>query len=307
MSTVFLYFFTKFSKFLLIFLVLSFIIYRKGGVYIMDKLTADIKRKIEENYKSTREFSQSIDVPYTTIKTALTKGFGGTAVDTVLKICSTLKLDISNYTDIEKQYSVILSEDDADFLRRYHLITPQSQRIIRASLDAAYLEYEEIQIEKQKKSTKKETEEEYKEPARRSLPDGVVLLSDYREEDKCDDNMVSMPIYDLGASAGTGVLLDSNYYEVAAMPDTPMTRKANFAIWVNGHSMEPKFKDGDLVLVRTQPTVDVGEIGIFIVNGNGFIKKQGEDRLISLNPDYDDVEISEWDEVYCKGKVLGKL
>ena len=60
-------------------------------------------------------------------------------------------------------------------------------------------------------------------------------------------------------------------------------------------------------MVRTQPTVDVGEIGIFIVNGNGFIKKQGEDRLISLNPDYDDVEISEWDEVYCKGKVLGKL
>ena len=176
MSTVFLYFFAKFSKFLLIFLVLSFIIYRKGGVYIMDKLTADIKRKIEENYKSTREFSQSIDVPYTTIKTALTKGFGGTAVNTVLKICSTLKLDISNYTDIEKQYSVILSEDDADFLRRYHLITPQSQRIIRASLDAAYLEYEEIQIEKQKKSKKKETEEEYKEPARRFLPDGVVLL-----------------------------------------------------------------------------------------------------------------------------------
>ena len=71
--------------------------------------------------------------------------------------------------------------------------------------------------------------------------------------------------------------------------------------------MEPKFNDGDLVLVRTQPAIDIGEIGIFIVNGDSFIKKQGEDRLISLNPDYDDIIINEWDEVYCKGKVLDKL
>lgn len=205
----------------------------------------------------------------------------------------------------DTNFNITLAEQK--ILNQYRYIDNHGKIAITAILKVEVDRCRTIEQEKQKKSKKKEAEEEYKEPARRFLPDGVVLLSDYREEDKCDDNMVSMPIYDLGASAGTGVLLDSNYYEVAAMPDTPMTRKANFAIWVNGHSMEPKFNDGDLVLVRTQPTVDVGEIGIFIVNGNGFIKKQGEDRLISLNPDYDDVEISEWDEVYCKGKVLGKL
>lgn len=198
---------------------------------------------------------------------------------------------------------------EQNILNQYRYIDNHGKTAVNAILKVEVDRCKTIEQEKQQKAKKRATEETaeiYEEPARRSLPDGVVLLSDYREENKCDD-MVSMPIYDLGASAGTGVLLDSNYYEVATMPDTPMTRKANFAVWVNGHSMEPKFNDGDLVLVRTQPAVDVGEIGIFIVNGDGFIKKQGEDRLISLNPDYDDVEINEWDKVYCKGKVLGKL
>ncbi len=238
----------------------------------------------------------------------------------------TKKLDILKARDISKVLGCSLdfllddsftenTNDDLyfsvrekEFIKKYRFLDEHGKTIINIILDTEFDRCEEIEKQKKdKKKETKETEEEYKEPTRRFLPDEVVLLSDYREEDKCDDNMVSMPIYDLGASAGTGVLLDSHYYEVAAMPDTPMTRKANFAIWVNGHSMEPKFNDGDLVLVRTQPAVDVGEIGIFIVNGNGFIKKQGEDKLISLNPDYDDVEISEWDEVYCKGKVLGKL
>ena len=238
----------------------------------------------------------------------------------------TKKLDILKARDISKVLGCSLdfllddsftenTNDDLyfsvrekEFIKKYRFLDEHGKTIINIILDTEFDRCEEIEKQKKdKKKETKETEEEYKEPTRRFLPDEVVLLSDYREEDKCDDNMVSMPIYDLGASAGTGVLLDSHYYEVAAMPDTPMTRKANFAVWVNGHSMEPEFNDGDLVLVRTQPAVDIGEIGIFIVNGDGFIKKQGEDKLISLNPDYDDVEISEWDEVYCKGKVLGKL
>lgn len=49
----------------------------------------------------------------------------------------------------------------------------------------------------------------------------------------------------------------------------------------------------------------MGEIGIFIINGEGFIKKYGGDRLISLNDDYEDIMLSENNfNKYC-GKVLG--
>ena len=53
--------------------------------------------------------------------------------------------------------------------------------------------------------------------------------------------------------------------------------------------------------------VDVGEVGLFIVDGKGFIKKQGPDRLISLNPESKDIWPGEYSDVRCVGKVLGVL
>ena len=76
---------------------------------------------------------------------------------------------------------------------------------------------------------------------------------------------------------------------------------------VSGNSMEPVYHDGDMVLIASQPTVEVGKIGIFIVNDEGYIKKFGGDKLISLNPDYDDIILNEDDSFYCKGKVIGVL
>ena len=138
----------------------------------------------------------------------------------------------------------------------------------------------------------------------RRYPPNVYPLEDVRLEEY-DEDMVTLPIYDAGASAGTGVFLDSDAYEMVAMPDDHMARRANYGVWVDGNSMEPRYHNGDLVLVRTQPSIDIGDIGIFILNGEGYIKKLGKDRLISLNPAYPDIEFGENDTIYCKGKVLG--
>ncbi len=110
----------------------------------------------------------------------------------------------------------------------------------------------------------------------------------------------------LPASAGEGVQLDEGYTEPMQIKHTPIAERANYAVRVSGDSMETEYYDGDIVLVETCPNVAVGEIGIFIVNDQGYIKQRGEDRLISLNPEYDDVFIQEGDVVYCRGRVLGK-
>ena len=154
--------------------------------------------------------------------------------------------------------------------------------------------------------TSKKTETQkaaYQAAYMHKLPNNVVMLEDYDEE---PENMITLPLYDTGASAGTGVFLDSTDYEMIAIEDDYTTRRANFAVWVSGNSMEPRFSDGDLVLVRTQPTIDIGDIGIFILNGEGYIKKLGESKLVSLNPAYDDIEFDDDDEIFCKGKVLRK-
>ena len=47
-----------------------------------------------------------------------------------------------------------------------------------------------------------------------------------------------------------------------------------FALQVQGASMEPKLYDGDVVIVRRQPTVESGETAIILVNGNDATVKQ---------------------------------
>jgi len=54
--------------------------------------TRYIESLIKERYSSVKEFSNQIDVPYTTIRSAFQKGIEGTAISTVLKICKELNL-----------------------------------------------------------------------------------------------------------------------------------------------------------------------------------------------------------------------
>ena len=111
-------------------------------------------------------------------------------------------------------------------------------------------------------------------------------------------------------SAGTGFdLPEGDNWEMIDIPDTPEARKADFAITIKGNSMEPVYFDGDIVLVKQQPAIELGEIGIFNIENNGYIKKFGGDRLISLNDAYDDIILSEYDEDcnHCLGKVIGRV
>ena len=129
--------------------------------------------------------------------------------------------------------------------------------------------------------------------------------NDEPEDDEKDEEFY-IDLCSLPASAGTGVQLDEGYTEPMQIKHTYIAERANYAVRVSGDSMETEYSDGDIVLVETCPDVAVGEIGIFIVNDQGYIKQRGEDRLISLNPEYDDVFIQEGDVVSCRGRVLGK-
>lgn len=46
---------------------------------------------------------------------------------------------------------------------------------------------------------------------------------------------------------------------------------------------------------------------ISLMCGNAHIKEYGETELISRNPDADNIWISEYDNIVCMGKVVGKL
>lgn len=114
-------------------------------------------------------------------------------------------------------------------------------------------------------------------------------------------------LYNLPVSAGTGVYLDDTEADTITVTDTERTRTADFALRISGDSMEPRFHDGDVVLVEDTDSVEVGELGIFVLDGNGYFKKYGGDRLISLNPDYADILLRGYTEMVCCGRVVGRL
>ncbi len=114
-------------------------------------------------------------------------------------------------------------------------------------------------------------------------------------------------IYMLPASAGTGQFLDGEDYEEIDAPDnTPET--ADFGIRVKGNSMEPRYHDGQIAWIKKCDVLENGDIGIFCLNGEAFIKKfasyPGGAALVSLNPAYSPIELNESDSFTILGKVL---
>ena len=114
-------------------------------------------------------------------------------------------------------------------------------------------------------------------------------------------------LYDLPVSAGPGVYLDDTTADEITIPDSEKTAMADFALRISGNSMEPRYHDGDVLLVQDTDSVEVGELGVFILDGNGYFKKYGGDCLISLNPEYGNIMLKEYAETVCCGRVVGKL
>ena len=117
----------------------------------------------------------------------------------------------------------------------------------------------------------------------------------------------NLPLYGLSVSAGTGVFLDDTVAEEISIPDNARTEGADFAVRISGNSMEPKFRDGDVLLVQDCDGVEIGELGIFVLDGAGYFKKYAGDRLVSLNPEFGDIPLRDFSEVSCCGRVIGKL
>lgn len=126
------------------------------------------------------------------------------------------------------------------------------------------------------------------------------------DEDEDEEEYFEIPLAELPASAGTGIYLDSDRCETIKVAANEKTRQTDFAVKVSGDSMEPRYYSGDIVLVRDEP-VKVGEIGIFVYEGEGYIKELGDDCLISLNPKYPNIQIENPDSLFCQGRVISVL
>ncbi|MDO5344410.1 MAG: S24 family peptidase [Lachnospiraceae bacterium] len=114
--------------------------------------------------------------------------------------------------------------------------------------------------------------------------------------------------YFRSASAGGGVfILGNEATSKITVSESDWDDRVDYVIRVSGHSMEPDYNDGDMVMVSQRLEMQHGDVGIFVINGKAYIKEYGEKELISRNPESDNIKISEYDNIVCMGKVIGKL
>ena len=117
--------------------------------------------------------------------------------------------------------------------------------------------------------------------------------------------LLKLDFYNFPASAGTGSFLENSKPEHIFVKECEAAEDADYIIPISGDSMEPTFHDGDKVFVEKCDSVSIGEIGIFVINGDAYIKELGESGLISHNSAYKMIKFGTMDSVYCCGRVLG--
>ena len=79
----------------------------------------------------------------------------------------------------------------------------------------------------------------------------------------------------------------------------------DFIIGVNGDSMEPDYHDGDMLYVKKTEYMSYGDVGVFTIGNECFLKEYGENGLISRNENYGSIPGNE--DVRLIGKVIGKV
>ena len=147
-------------------------------------------------------------------------------------------------------------------------------------------------------------------------PEGRKKLKEYKEDLissgryqlECNEPKVldfaEYKIMELKASAGTGNFLDNCSFHYERFLKSMVPQKADFGIYVSGDSMEPYYKNGQLAWVQHSEEIQRGQVGIFIYDGEGYIKALGEGELISYNEKYKPIKINPELPFYAVGRVV---
>ena len=134
------------------------------------------------------------------------------------------------------------------------------------------------------------------------------------QKDQCK-NVVSISeklyeyhVYEkMSAGIGSSVYNDHNY-------DTVYFNKElahDFASWISGDSMEPKYKNGSVALIRETGFDYDGAVYAVVCNSQTYIKRVYREeyglRLVSINPKYLDIFLSYDEDPRIVGIIVGNF
>lgn len=122
------------------------------------------------------------------------------------------------------------------------------------------------------------------------------------------ENLYEYHVYEkMSAGIGASVYDDRNYDTVYFNEELAH----DFASWVSGDSMEPRYHNGSVALIRETGFDYDGAVYAVVCNNQTYIKRvyREEDglRLVSINPKYEDIFISYDEDLRVVGIIVGNF
>lgn len=122
------------------------------------------------------------------------------------------------------------------------------------------------------------------------------------------ENLYEYHVYEK-MSAGIGAsVYDDRDYDIVYF-DEELAH--DFASWVSGDSMEPKYHNGSVALIRETGFDYDGAVYAIVCNNQTYIKRVYREeeglRLVSINPRYDDILISYDEDPRVVGIIVGNF
>lgn len=143
----------------------------------------------------------------------------------------------------------------------------------------------------------------------------VVLYARNLAQEEQAQKVATMPerlyeyrVYErMSAGIGASVYDDQNFDTVYFNEELAH----DFASWVSGDSMEPKYQNGSVALIRETGFDYDGAVYAVVCNNQTYIKRvyREEDglRLVSINPKYKDIFISYEEDPRIVGIIVGNF
>lgn len=149
--------------------------------------------------------------------------------------------------------------------------------------------------------------------------DYLLGLTDVEKMVTSKSNIIPIPIVKQKAAAGLGIETDdySEYIDEYRFFDKfQIPNEAEFGIIIEGDSMEPTYKNGQVIFVKKLNDCDHNDYGIFciteydvtkVVFKRKIILEDGSYCLRSINPDYKDIDgFNETKKCRCVAKMVLK-
>lgn len=99
----------------------------------MDNLTKVVRDEISRQYRSVRQFAFAVDIPLSTINSALHNGVGGSSFDTVMRICKILGIK-AMFDDA----ALYLTDDTERLLTQYAKLDDYGRHTISSVMQVEY-------------------------------------------------------------------------------------------------------------------------------------------------------------------------